>query len=248
MKKIMVLLTVYIVQFLFSSCIAETATMIRISGSDNQTHLTIVDSQVYVTLEKEGLFSNHYSLYSIVPGEEPYLISSFRGYYSLPVVYRGEWVINKLDVTPLTHYINSSIWCTLGLDGSIKPFDTMTKESELSDVLYAVTNSTLFRTVRQDSVFHVMFWDAELSEWRETGVQASDYMPRVFPSLVLSTDYGASEYQVFDAVDCDFFYIPQNYDGSIRAAILYEEKLICVDKSSIIIYEVATEKYSTIYA
>lgn len=248
MKKTIALLTVCIVQFLFSSCIAETATMIRISGLDNQTHLTIFDNQVYVTVEKEGLFSNHYSLYSIVPGVEPHLISSFRGYYSLPVVYGENWLINKLDVTPFSHYINSSTWCILGLDGSIKPFDTMAKKSETYDAFYTATNSTLYRTVRQDNVFQVMFWDAELSEWKETGVQASKYMPRLFPSLVFSADYGASECQVFDAVACDFFYFPRIYDGSIRAAILYEEKLICVDNSSVIIYEVTTGKNSTIYS
>lgn len=99
MKKTLALLTVCIVQLLFSSCIAETATMMRISGSGNQKHFSIIDNQVYITLEKEGLFSNRYSLYSIVPGEEPYLISSFRGYYSLPVVYRGRWLINKLGQT-----------------------------------------------------------------------------------------------------------------------------------------------------
>lgn len=248
MKKTITLLTVCIVQFLFSSCIAETATMTRISGSDRQTHLTIVDSQVYVTLEKEGVFSNYYSLYSIVPGEAPYLISSFRGCYSLPVVYKGKLLINKLDVTPFTHYINSSTWCTLGLDGSIEPLDTMAKKSELSDVFYAVTDSTLFRMVRRDSVFQTMFLDTELSEWRETGVQASSYMPKVFPSLVFSADYSASECQVFDVVDCEFFYIPRIYDGLMRAAILYEGKLICADKSSVILYEVTTGRHRTIYS
>lgn len=235
-------------QFLFSSCIAETETTIRISGSANQTHFTIIDNQVYVTLEKEGLFSNRYSLYSIVPGEEPYLISSFRGHYSLPVVYRGSWLINKLDVTPLTYYINSSTWCTLDLDGSIKPFDTMANESELDDVFYSATNSTLLKTFRQDNVYRVMFWDEELSEWQETGIQANDYMPTKFPSLVFSADYGDSECQVFDMVGGDFFSIPRIYDGSIRAAILYEDKLFCVDNSSVILYEVTTEQYSTIYS
>ena len=164
MKKTLALLTVCIVQLLFSSCIAETATMMRISGSGNQKHFSIIDNQVYITLEKEGLFSNRYSLYSIVPGEEPYLISSFRGYYSLPVVYRGRWLINKLDVTPLKLYINSSTWCTLDLDGSIKPFDTMaTSSSEQNDVFDGVTNFTLIRMIRQDNVYQVMFWDEELS-------------------------------------------------------------------------------------
>lgn len=249
MKKTLALLTVCIVQLLFSSCIAETATMMRISGSGNQKHFSIIDNQVYITLEKEGLFSNRYSLYSIVPGEEPYLISSFRGYYSLPVVYRGRWLINKLDVTPLKLYINSSTWCTLDLDGSIKPFDTMaTSSSEQNDVFDGVTNFTLIRMIRQDNVYQVMFWDEELSEWQETGVQASVFQPTVFPSLVFSADSGASECQVFGAVSCDFFCIPRIYDGSIWAAIMCGDKLFLLDSSSIILYEVTTEKYRTIYS
>ena len=248
MKKTIALMIVCIVQFLFSSCVAETETMIRISGSANQTHITIADNQVYVTLDKEGWFSNHYSIYSIVPGEKPYRIASFRGYYSLPFVYRESLLINKLDVTPLTHYINSSTWCTLGLDGSIKPFDIMDEETEADDVFYAATNATLFQIVEKDNVYQVMVWDAELNECQETGVQANTFMPKVFPSLVFSADFGASECQVFDAVSGDFFTIPRFYDGSMNAVILYEDKLFCVDNSSIILYEVTTEKYSTIYS
>ena len=144
MKKTLALLTVCIVQLLFSSCIAETATMMRISGSGNQKHFSIIDNQVYITLEKEGLFSNRYSLYSIVPGEEPYLISSFRGYYSLPVVYRGRWLINKLDVTPSNTSFCSEELVAIVSNGLIEPSRSSVHHvDELMYNLSGVTSSLL---------------------------------------------------------------------------------------------------------
>ena len=123
-----------------------------------------------------------------------------------------------------------------------------TSSSEQNDVFDGVTNFTLIRMIRKDNVYQVMFWDEELSEWQETGVQASVFQPTVFPSLVFSADSGASECQVFDAVSCDFFCIPRIYDGSIWAAIMCGDKLFLLDSSSIILYEVTTEKYRTIYS
>lgn len=49
MKK-MIALAVCVVQFLFSSCIADTTTMKRISSKPLHTHFSIIDNQVYVTL------------------------------------------------------------------------------------------------------------------------------------------------------------------------------------------------------
>lgn len=246
MKKI-IALAVCVVQFLFSSCIADTTTMKRISSKPLHTHFSIIDNQVYVTLEKGGWFSDRYSIYAITPYDKPHLITSYRGFYSFPAVYRGKWLINKFDVAaPFSRFVHSSVWHTLGFDGSILPYDTLAEET--SNVYCSVTDSMLYKTVDEDPVYYVMYWDEESHEWYETGIQASGYFPDFFSSLVFSASYNGSDCQVFDVADGDYFSVPKFYEGVLDRAILYEDKLIYVDSSSIGLYEMTTGKRSIVYA
>lgn len=233
--------------FLKSSCVAESMPVNIIKGLDTETHFCKVGNSLYITIKKEGLFSNKYWIYYIHSDNVPQLIRSFNGYYSLPIVYNNELLICKWNTNFLTHYISGYTWYSVRSDGTFSLFDSQINKKENENIFYSITRDRMYKIEKTLSGFNTYYWDGNKQNWFDTGIH-SKFMPHIFDSLIFADSFSNDNCLVYDPSQGKLLELANCYQKKVRSAVLVDNVLYFADSVSVASYNFANQNHREIFS
>jgi len=235
-----------IITFCSCTCFAETASVESISGRSLPGHIAVAKGAVYVTVEKEGYFSNKYTIYRISSDAKATYVKTLRGFYSLPIACNDQLLICKYDSDFFTHYISAFTWHLIRSNGAVERFDNHIEKDPEKRIFYSFTASAQYKTVRDADEFRLYHRNDETDAWKETGVVSNDEAS-VFQSFVLAESAKPDECIIYDPANNKLLYSPIFYTGPLYSAILIDNAIVYADDDSLSLYDLDSQTSKVIY-